>query len=76
MDQNQIMQALGSALAPYLEGQKAAGTPSTTAYPYVAGGLFGRCDGPATLVNAMVDPIGFEANMQWVGNDTENDNAA
>lgn len=68
MNENEVLQALGTMLA-----QKASGTPSTTAYPYVAGGLFGRCDGPATLVNALVDPIGFEANMTWVGNNTENE---
>jgi len=69
MNENEVLQALGQLLL----GKKASGTPSTTAYPYVSGGLFGRCDGPATLVNAMVDPIGFEANMTWVGNDTENE---
>lgn len=71
MDQNQILRQIGEAVMQ--AGQKAAGTPSTRAYPYVSGGLFGRCDGPATLVNAMVDPIGFEGVMTWVGNNTENE---
>jgi hypothetical protein len=52
-------------------GNKATGNPSSDAYLYVNGGLFGRCDGNPTLVNALVGPIGFEAVLDWVGSDTE-----
>jgi hypothetical protein len=54
---------------PY--GMKAAGTPSSDAYLYVNGGLFGRCDGTSSLINAMVGPRGFEANLEWFGTNTE-----
>lgn len=80
----EVLNALASALSPYLDGQKqqgyvpyglqgykAVGTPSETAYLYEGGGLFGRCDGPNVLVNAMVGPIGFEKAMTWIGTDTE-----
>ena len=57
---------------PYgLLAQKAAGTPSETAYLYESGGLFGVCTGPSTLINAMVGPIGAEKILTWVGTDTE-----
>lgn len=52
-------------------GYKAAGTPSEHAYLYEEGGLFGRADGPASLINAMVGPIGIESALMWVGTDTE-----
>jgi len=52
-------------------GYKADGVVSETAYIYETGGLFGRCDGPATLINALVAPIGFEKVLQWVGTNTE-----
>lgn len=61
----------GLGYAPY--GLKAAGTPSEHAYLYEAGGLFGRSDGPSTLINAMVGPIGFESRLEWFGTDTENE---
>lgn len=54
---------------PY--GLKAAGTPSSTAYLYVDGGLFGRCDGTSALINAMVGPVGFESVLEWFGTNTE-----
>jgi len=81
MDENTTLQALARALSPHLESvkglgvpgysSKAVGTPSNTAYLYEGGGLFGRCDGPSTLMNAMVGPIGFESALTWVGTDTE-----
>ena len=83
MDENTLMQALATALSPYLTGQKqaergaifesmkATGVPSETAYLYAYGGLFGVCDGPATLINAMVGPIGIEKWLNWYGTDTE-----
>jgi hypothetical protein len=82
MDQEtQLMQALARLLSneveaqksytPYGLAQKAAGTPSNTAYLYETGGLFGRCEGPSQLINAMVGPIGVEKVLQWVGTDTE-----
>ncbi len=79
-----MMLALAQALSPHLEGQKtfgghipygmkAAGTPSQNAYLYENGGLFGRCDGPSQLINALVGPIGFEAALQWRGTNTQNE---
>ena len=79
---DEVMQALAQALSPYLGGNKgfaehvpwgfkASGSPSNTAYLYETGGLFGRCDGPNVLINAMVGPIGFEKALTWVGTDTE-----
>ncbi len=55
----------------HLTGRKAAGTPSSDAYLYVNGGLFGRCDGSSTLINAMVGPRGFEAVLEYIGTNTE-----
>lgn len=54
-------------------GLKADGTPSNTAYLYNTGGLFGRCDGPDVLLNAMVGPIGFEGMLDWVGSTAQNE---
>lgn len=72
MDEKEFMQALARAISPYVgQGQKAVGVPSETAYLYEAGGLFGRCDGPSTLINAMVGPIGIESQFPWIGNYTE-----
>lgn len=66
-----VLQALAQALGPHLgEGFKASGTP-TNAPIYGTAGLFGRCDGPATLINAMVGPSGFEKELTWVGTNTE-----
>jgi len=48
---DEVLQALAKALGPYLSGQKASGTPAANAYLYAGGGLFGRCDGPNTLIN-------------------------
>jgi len=84
MQENNLLLALAQALNPYLEGQKvygghvpyglkAGGTPATNAYLYAGGGLFGRCDGPSQLINALVGPVGFEAVMTWIGTDTENE---
>jgi len=78
MDEQTLIQALAQALSPHLQngpqlytGMKASGTPSQNAYLYDAGGLFGRCDGPAMLVNAMVGPMGFEGAMNWYGTNTQ-----
>jgi hypothetical protein len=71
MEQQDVLQGLARALSPYLDGTKAAGTPAQAAYLYACQGLFGRCDGTSTLINAMVGPIGVEAVLDWVGNDTE-----
>jgi len=72
MDEKILAQALAQALGPLMvSGQKASGTPSDTIYPYDTGGLFGRCDGPSMLINAMVGPIGIEKVLTWVGNNTE-----
>lgn len=79
---DEVLAALAKALGPYMQGGKgftefvpyglkASGTPSETAYLYETGGLFGRCDGPSTLINAMVGPIGFEKALTWIGTDTE-----
>lgn len=56
----------------HYQNYKATGNPSSDAYLYVNGGLFGRCDGDPTLVNALVGPIGFEAVLDWMGTNTEN----
>lgn len=53
-----------------MAGQKAGGTPINS-YLYEEGGLFGRCDGSSTLINALVGPMGFEKYMNWSGTDTE-----
>jgi hypothetical protein len=55
----------------HLQNYKATGNPSSDAYLYVNGGLFGRCDGNPVLVNALVGPIGFESVLDWVGTNTE-----
>jgi hypothetical protein len=84
MENNDALTALAQAISPYLDGQKrfggftpygmkASGTPSENAYLYENGGLFGRCDGPSQLINALVGPIGFEKVLSWVGTDTENE---
>src|SRR3990172_946529 len=78
MDESKFAQELAKALAPlvggqsggYAYGQKAAGTPQSS-YLYTEGGLFGRCDGTSTLINALVGPIGYEKVLTWVGTDTE-----
>lgn len=75
---DQVLQALAQALAPHMNGkqlyglgQKADGTPYEQGYLYEQGGLFGRCDGPSVLINALVGPIGFESVMNWYGTDTQ-----
>lgn len=86
MEPNQMLSALAQAMAPFMPGgvsaqqryqpgfgYKAAGTPSEHAYLYEQGGLFGMCNGPATLINAMVGPIGIESVLTWIGTDTENE---
>lgn len=78
MDDSMLIQALAKAISPYVDGKsggyaqgyKADGTPITS-YLYEAGGLFGRCDGSSTLINALVGPIGFEKVLQWTGTNTE-----
>lgn len=78
MDENVMLQALAKAISPYVsgksggyaEGMKADGTPIGS-YLYENGGLFGRCDGSSTLINALVGPIGFERVLEWVGTNTE-----
>lgn len=77
---DEVLMALAKALGPYMEqnkgfvlpgmGYKATGSPINS-YLYEAGGLFGRCDGSSTLINALVGPIGFEKVLDWIGTDTE-----
>jgi len=55
----------------HLTNYKASGNPASDAYLYVNGGLFGRCDGTPQLINAMVGPRGFEAVLEWMGTNTE-----
>ncbi len=79
MEQTEFLQALAKAISPYVDGksggyaygQKATGAPATAPYLYSDGGLFGKCDGTSTLINALVGPIGFEKVMTWIGTDTE-----
>lgn len=78
MDEQKLAQAMAQAFGPMLAGQKqfaygqkADGTPIGGPYLYESGGLFGRCDGNPTLINALVGPIGFEKVLQWVGTNTE-----
>lgn len=78
MEDTQFLQALARAISPYVDGksggyavgQKATGNPIGS-YLYSEGGLFGRCDGSSTLINALVGPIGFEKVLQWIGTNTE-----
>ena len=78
MEQTEFLKSLAAAISPYVDGKsggyaqgyKAAGTPQAN-YLYENGGLFGRCDGSSTLINALVSPIGFEKVLTWVGTDTE-----
>ena|SRR3990167_2251456 len=72
---DEVLQLLARALNQYVQqpvghGQKADGTPIGS-YLYEAGGLFGRCDGASTLINALVGPIGFEKVLLWTGTNTE-----
>ena len=67
---DEVLQALAKALGPYMSGQKATGAPFAGPYMYEGGGLFGRADGPSTLINALVGPIGFEKYLTWAGVDT------
>jgi len=55
----------------HYQNYKASGNPSSDAYLYVNGGLFGRCDGNPSLVNALVGPVGFESVLDWMGSNTE-----
>ncbi len=78
MDETKLADALAKAMGQlmsqnggYAYGQKATGAPSTAPYLYSEGGLFGRCDGTSTLINALVGPTGFEKVLQWLGTDTE-----
>ncbi len=78
MDETKLADALAKAMGQlmsqnggYAYGQKATGAPSTAPYLYSDGGLFGKCDGTSTLINALVGPIGFEKVMTWIGTDTE-----
>ncbi len=54
-------------------GYKASGTPSSDAYLYQNGGLFGRCDGSTQLINALVGPRGFESVLDWMGTNTQHE---
>lgn len=65
-----VMQALVKAIQQQMEGMKATGD-DTSQYLYSRGGLFGRCDGPAQLINAMVGPMGIEKILEFNGTDTE-----
>jgi len=71
MNEQEVLSLVARAFQQLAEGQKASGTPAGYAPLYGSGGLFGRCDGPSMLVNAMVGPIGVESKFQWIGNDTE-----
>src|SRR3990170_1691424 len=79
MDETKFAQEMAKALAPilaqqnggYAYGKKATGTPTLANYLYEEGGLFGRCDGTSTLINALVGPIGYEKVLTWMGTDTE-----
>ncbi len=78
MDETKLADALAKAMGQlmsqnggYAYGQKATGAPPTAPYLYSDGGLFGKCDGTSTLINALVGPIGFEKVMTWIGTDTE-----
>jgi len=78
MDEVKFAQEMAKALAPiltqnggYAYGKKATGVPTLANYLYEEGGLFGRCDGSSTLINALVGPIGYEKVLTWVGTDTE-----
>ena len=64
-----VMEQLAKELIKF--GMKADGTPSTSPDIYAENGLFGRCDGNMTLVNAMVGPVGFEGMLNWRGTDTQ-----
>jgi hypothetical protein len=71
-----VLEALALALGPYLSQQagrgiKASGVPDVNAPLYQSGGLFGRCDGPSVLINAMVGPIGYEGHLDWIGTRNE-----
>lgn len=79
MEDTQFLQALARAISPYVDGksggyamgQKATGAGMPSYYLYGEGGLFGRCDGSSTLINALVGPVGFERVLTWIGTDTE-----
>jgi hypothetical protein len=69
---DQVLEALAQALAPHMNGkqlyglgQKADGTPWELGYLYEQGGLFGRCDGPSTLINALVGPYQCSCRTNW-----------
>ena len=71
---DETLQQLARALQDVMAmGQKASGSPISPSNLYGKTGLFGRCDGPSTLVNAMVGPYGVESILDWVGNNTENE---
>jgi len=74
MDEQKFAAAFAAELATHgllATGQKASGSPSTTAPIYGTGGLFGQCDGPSQLINATVGPIGIETVLNFYGTDTE-----
>jgi hypothetical protein len=50
---------------------RATGTPSNLAPMYGQNGLFGICGDHPTLINACVNPQGFEAVIPWRGSVTE-----
>lgn len=73
-NQEVFVNALAKALSQVVsQGQKATGTPSVGHYLYENGGLFGACDGPSQVINAMVGPIGIEKDLQWFGSDVSNE---
>lgn len=85
VNETALAQAFAQAINPLIQqngqgyktlyglGRKADGTPDEHSYLYESGGLFGRCDGPSQLINALVGPRGFEKAMTWIGTDTENE---
>jgi len=69
MDLNNItLGDLNKALAMVA---KAGGTPDSGADLYDEGGLFGRCDGEGTLINAVVGSNGIEQKLVWRGTDVQ-----
>lgn len=50
---------------------KANATPNSGPDLYDEGGLFGRCDGEGTLINAVVGASGIEQKLVWRGTDVQ-----
>lgn len=73
-NQETFVNALAAALGQVVnQSQKATGVPRGDPYLYELGGLFGRCDGPSQVINAMVGPIGIEKHLEWFGSSAANE---